>query len=138
MSCAYVPVFTIRLDLALCIICIGFVCLGRSLWNCVWPYRVLSCLLSVLSCLVDVRNTKLCLGTQSCGIRVRRRTHHVSHGSRVPWKHQLLRSGFVELVPVVVNLFQNKCSSLCSREKVVCWRFVFNDVCCLRVTVLAL
>ena len=37
MSCVYVPVFTIRLDLAF-----GFVCLGVSLWNFVWPYLVLS------------------------------------------------------------------------------------------------
>ena len=133
MSCVYVPVFTIRLDLALCIFCIGFVCLGLSLWT-----FVLSYLLSVLSCLVDVRNTKLCLGTQSCGIRVRRRTHHVSHGSRGPWKYLLARSGFVELVPVVVNLFQNECSSLRAREKMVSWRFVFNDVCWLPVTVTAL
>ena len=133
MSCVYVPVFTIRLDLALCIFCIGFVCLGLSLW-----IFVLSYLLSVLSCLVDVRNTKLCLGTQFCGIRVRRRTHHVSHGSRGPWKYLLARSGFVELVPVVVNLFQNECSSLHAREKVVSWRFIFNDVCWLPVTVAAL
>ena len=104
MSCVYVPVFTIQLDLALCIFCIGFVCLGLSLWIFVWPYLVLSYRFSVLSCLVDVRNTKLCLGSQSCGIRVRRRTHHVSHGCRGPWKHLLARSGFVELVPVVVNL----------------------------------
>ena len=54
-----------------------------------------------------VRNTKLCLGTQSCAIRVRRRTHHVFHRSRGPWKHLLARSGFVELVPVVANLSQN-------------------------------
>ena len=73
----------------------------------VYRYGLLSYLLSVLSCLVDVRNTKLCLGTQSCGIRVSPRTHHVSHGSRGPWKHLLARSGFVELVPVVVNLFPN-------------------------------
>ena len=133
MSCVYVPVFTIRLDLALCIFCIGFVCLGLSLWT-----FVLSYLLSVLSCLVDVRNTKLCLGTQSCGIRVRRRTHHVSHGSRGPWKYLLARSGFVELVPVVVNLFQNECSSLRAREKMISWRFVFNNVCWLPVTAAAL
>ena len=133
MSCVYVPGFTIRLDLALYIFCIGFVCLGLSLWIFVLYY-----LLSLLSCLVDVRNTKLCLGTQSCGIRVRRRTHHVSHGSRGPWKYLLARSGFVELVPVVVNLFQNECSSLRAREKMVSWRFVFNDVCWLPVTVAAL
>ena len=107
MSCVYVSDFTIRLDLALCIFCISFVCLDLSSWKFVWPYLVLSYLLSVLSCLVDVRNTKLCLGTQSCGIRVRRRTHHVSHGSRGPWKYLLARSGFVELVPVVANLSQN-------------------------------
>ena len=47
MSCVYISVFTIRLDLAF-----GFVCLGLSLWMFVWPYLVLSCLLSVLSCLV--------------------------------------------------------------------------------------
>ena len=34
MSCVYVPVFTIRLDLALCLFCIGFVCLDFSLWIC--------------------------------------------------------------------------------------------------------
>ena len=133
MNCVYVVVFTIRLDLALCMFCVGFVCLVLSLWT-----SVLSYLLSVLSCLVDVRNTKLCLGTQSCGIRVRRMTHHVSHGSRGPWQHLLARSGFVELVPVVVNLFQNECSSLRAREKMVSWRFVFNDVCWLPVTVAAL
>ena len=54
MSCVYVPVFTIRLDLALCIFCIGFVCLGLSLWIFVWPYLLLSYFLSVLSLLVDV------------------------------------------------------------------------------------
>ena len=128
MSCVYVPAFIIRLDLALCMFCIGFVCLGLSLWICVLSY-----LLSVLSCLVDVRNTKLCLGTQSCGIRVRRRTHHVSHGSRGPWKYLLARSGFV-----VVNLFQNERSSLRAREKMASWKFVFNDVCWLPVTVAAL
>ena len=96
MSCVYVPVFTIRLDLAF-----GFVCVGLSLWIFVWTYIVLSCLLSVLSCLVDVRNTMLCLGIQSCGIRARPRTHHVSHGSRCPWKHLLARRGYVELVPLV-------------------------------------
>lgn len=100
MSCVYVPVFTIRLDLALCIFSIDFVFLDLSLW-----IFVLSYLLSLLCCLVNVRNTKLCLDTQSCCIRVRRRTHHVSHGSRGPWKYLLARSGFVELVPVVVNLF---------------------------------
>ena len=52
MSCVYVPVVIIRLDLAF-----GFVRLGLSLWIFVWPYLVLSCLLSVLSCLVDVRKT---------------------------------------------------------------------------------
>ena len=85
---------------------VSFVLICRS-GLFVLPYLVSSCLLSVLSRLVDSRNTKLWLGTQSCGIRVRRRTHHVSHGSRSPWKHLLARSGFVELVPVVVNLFQN-------------------------------
>ena len=64
---------------------------------------VLSSIISVLSRLVDVRNTKLCLGTQSCGIRVSPRTHHVSHGNRGPWNHLLARGGFVELVPVVVH-----------------------------------
>ena len=61
----------------------------RLSWSTVLDF--LSCLLSVLSCLVVLRNTKLGLGTQSCGIRVRRRTHHVSHGSRGPWKHLLAR-----------------------------------------------
>ena len=64
-------------------------------------YRYGICL--ALSCLVEVRNANLCLGTQSCGIRVRPGTHHVSHGSRGLGKHLLARSGFVELVPVVVH-----------------------------------
>ena len=65
MNCVYVPVFTIRLDLALCIFCIDFVFLGLSLC-----FFVLSYLLSLLSCLVNVRNTKLCLGTPSLVVYV--------------------------------------------------------------------
>ena len=34
------------------------------------------------------------------------RTRHVPHGSFGPWKHLLARSGFVELVPVVVHFPQ--------------------------------
>ena len=87
-------------DLALYLFCFGFVCLDL-------PFLIfLSCLLSVLSCLVVLRNTKLRLGTWSCGIRVRPRTHHVPHGSCGPWKHLLARSGFAELVPVVVHFPQ--------------------------------
>ena len=41
-------------------------------------------------------------------------------------------------IPVVVNLFQNECSSLRAREKMISWRFVFNNVCWLPVTVAAL
>ena len=51
-----------------------------------------------LSCLVNLRNTKLC----ACGIRVRPSTHVVPHDSCGPWKHQLARSGFVELIPVLM------------------------------------
>ena len=139
MSCVDVPVFTIRLDLAF-----GFVCLGLSLWIFVWPYLVLSCLLSVLSCLVDGRNTKLCLGTQSCGIRVSPSTHHVSHGNRGPWNHLLARGGSVELVPVVVHfpkliwLLAFAVTFAPLRENKVSWRFVFNDICWLPGTALAL
>ena len=52
------------------------------------------------------RTAKLCWATLSCGIRVRPRTRHVPHGSCGPWKHLLARSGFVELVPVVVHFPQ--------------------------------
>ena len=145
MSCVYVLVFTIRLYILRCVYfaLVSFVLVYRYgiLFG---PYGVLSYLLSVLSCLVDVRNTKQCLGTQSCSIRVRPSTQHVSHGNRGPWKHLLARSGFVELVPVVVHFpklmwllaFAVPFAPL--RKKKVSSRFVFNDVCWLPVTVVAL
>ena len=48
------------------------------------------------------KTTELWLGAQPCGIRVRPSPHVVPHDSRGPWKHLLARSGFVELVPVVM------------------------------------
>ncbi len=52
------------------------------------------------------RTAMLCWATQSCGNRVRPRTHHVPHESCGPWKHLLARNGFLELVPVVVHFPQ--------------------------------
>ena len=76
----------------------------RLSWSTVLDFLVLPSFCFVLSCRTPKHEARLAYPVlwYSCSPR----THHVPHGSCGPWKHLLARSGFVELVPVVVHFPQ--------------------------------
>ena len=70
LSCIYVCVFTTLIDLAMCLVCIGFVCLDVSFLTFCFVFIICGgffpfCLVLSIS--------------PSCGIPARTRTHHVLH-----------------------------------------------------------